>query len=80
MRPALHRFRPLAQLMDAEGKELSERDWENDRFSRRSYTIPKGTLALPEVVETFVLPVISWQVALVTKVFFERFSAEVAPQ
>ncbi len=80
LRAGLHRFRAVARLMDAEGRELPERDLENNRLSRQFYTIPKGSLALPEVVEAFVLPVIFWQVPLVTKVFFEPLSAEVAPQ
>ncbi|MGQ9854867.1 MAG: hypothetical protein ACUVTG_15880 [Candidatus Oleimicrobiaceae bacterium] len=66
LRAGPHRFCAVAQLMDAERRRLPERDRKNDRLSRRIYTIPKGTSALPKVVETFILPVISWQVALVT--------------
>ncbi|MCR4438947.1 MAG: PorV/PorQ family protein [bacterium] len=78
--PGLHRFTAHALLCDAEGKRVLERDLADNVLSRTFYTIPKGVVAIPDTVQAFVLPLIAWEVPLLTKVFFDAQSAEVAPQ
>ncbi len=75
--PGLCHFQALARLLDARGVPVAESDTLNNRASAAFYTIPKGTLTIPDTVQAFVLPLISWQVPLVTKVFFDFQSAEV---
>ncbi|MBC7188536.1 MAG: PorV/PorQ family protein [Calditrichaeota bacterium] len=76
----LHRFRAHVLLLDAEGNQVLERNAEDNVLSRSFYTIPKGRVAIPDTVQAFVLPLVAWEVPLVTKVFFDAQSAEVAPQ
>lgn len=76
-RPGLHHFQAEAHLFDGNGRLLAEHDTLNNRSTASFYTIPKGRVAIPDTVPAFFFPLVSQQVPLVTKVFFDFQSAVV---